>query len=59
MVSNYRPGGSQQQASAVARAREAEPPMRSPPALSAYAPTRPDFQGGGGVPYASAMRGLY
>jgi rare lipoprotein A len=58
VVSNYRPGGSQQ-TSAVARAREAEPPMRSPPALSAYAPTRPDFQSGGGVPYASAMRGLY
>jgi rare lipoprotein A len=58
MVSNYRPGGSQQ-TSAVARAREAEPPMRSPPALSAYAPTRPDFQSGGGVPYASVMRGLY
>jgi rare lipoprotein A len=58
MVSNYRPGGSQQ-TSAVARAREAEPPMRASPALSAYAPTRPDFQSGGGVPYAGAMRGLY
>ena len=58
MVSNYRPGGSQQ-TSAVARAREAEPPMRAQPALSAYAPARPDFQSGGGVPYASAMRGLY
>jgi rare lipoprotein A len=61
MVSNYRPGREAQQApgTVVARAREADPPMRAPPALSAYAPARPDLQRGGDVPYASAMRGLY
>jgi rare lipoprotein A len=61
MVSNYRPGGQAQLTSgtAVARAREADPPPRAPPALSAYAPTRPDTQRSGDVPYASAMRGLY
>ncbi len=57
MVSNYRPGAAG--GTAVARAREADPPPRSPPALSAYAPARPDVQSGGNVPYASAMRGLY
>jgi rare lipoprotein A len=60
MVSNFRPGREAQQASgtAVARARDADPPTRAPPALSAYAPARPDLQRGD-VPYASAMRGLY
>jgi rare lipoprotein A len=57
MVSNYRPGAAG--STAVARAREADPPTRSAPALSAYAPVRPDAQSGGNVPYASAMRGLY
>jgi rare lipoprotein A len=54
MVSNYRavPVGT-----AVARAAEPDPPARAVPALSAYAPVRPDFQRGGDVP--SAMRGLY
>jgi hypothetical protein len=28
-------------------------------AVSAYAPARPDFQGGGDAPYGSVMRGLY
>jgi rare lipoprotein A len=55
MVSNYRPGGN---GTAVARAPEADPPMRALPALSAYAPPRPDFQRGD-VPFTSAMRGLY
>jgi rare lipoprotein A len=57
MVSNYRPGAAG--ATAVARAREADPPTRATPALSAYAPARPDSPRGGDVPYASAMRGLY
>ena len=54
MVSNFRPGASRSRTSgtAVARAREADPPMRASPALSAYAPARPDFQRGGDVPYA-------
>jgi rare lipoprotein A len=55
MVSNYRPGGN---GTAVARAPEAAPPARAVPALSAYAPARPDFQRGD-VPFTSAMRGLY
>jgi rare lipoprotein A len=57
VVSNYRPGAVG--GTAVARAREADPPVRAVPALSAYAPPRPDLQRGGDVPYASAMRGLY
>jgi rare lipoprotein A len=54
MVSNYRavPAGT-----AVARAAAPDPPARTIPALSAYAPVRPDFQRGSDVP--SAMRGLY
>jgi hypothetical protein len=28
-------------------------------AVSAYAPARPDVQGGGDAPYGSVMRGLY
>ena len=52
-VSNFRATGN----SAVARAHEAEPVPRPPPALSAYAPARPDRAGD--VPYASTIRGLY
>jgi rare lipoprotein A len=54
-VSNFRATGN----TAVARAREAEPVPRPSPALSAYAPVRPDLHGSGDVPYASAIRGLY
>jgi rare lipoprotein A len=56
MVSNFRPGAS---STAVARAPDADPPARTIPALSAYAPARQDFQRSGDVPYTSAMRGLY
>jgi rare lipoprotein A len=52
-VSNFRATGN----SAVARAHEAEPVPRPPPAMSAYAPARPDRAGD--VPYASTIRGLY
>jgi rare lipoprotein A len=55
MVSNFRATGN----TAVARAHEAEPVPRPPPALSAYAPTRADRHGSGDVPYASTIRGLY
>jgi rare lipoprotein A len=54
-VSNFRATGN----TAVARAHEAEPVPRPPPALSAYAPVRPDLHGSGDVPYASTIRGLY
>jgi rare lipoprotein A len=54
-VSNFRATGN----TAVARAHEAEPVPRPPPALSAYAPVRSDRHGSGDVPYASTIRGLY
>jgi rare lipoprotein A len=54
-VSNFRATGN----TAVARAHDAEPVPRPPPALSAYAPVRPDRNGAGDVPYASTIRGLY
>jgi rare lipoprotein A len=54
-VSNFRATGN----TAVARAHQAEPVPRPPPALSAYAPVRPDRSGAGDVPYASTIRGLY
>jgi rare lipoprotein A len=54
-VSNFRATGN----TAVARAHEAEPVPRPPPALSASAPARPDRNGAGDVPYASTIRGLY
>jgi rare lipoprotein A len=54
MASNFRAGGN----TAVARSPEPEPPPGRQPMLSAYAPTRPDFQRGD-IPYPSAMRGLY
>ena len=53
-VSNFRATGN----TAVARAHEAEPVPRPLPAMSAYAPVRPDPRGGD-VPYASTIRGLY
>jgi rare lipoprotein A len=55
MVSNFRATGN----TAVAQAHQAEEVPRPPPVLSAYAPVRPDPRGGGDVPYASAIRGLY
>jgi rare lipoprotein A len=55
MVSNFRATGN----TAVAQAHQAEEVPRPPPVLSAYAPVRPDRRGGGDVPYASAIRGLY
>jgi rare lipoprotein A len=55
-VSNYRPGLESQRAPTTAVARAPDPPVR---AVSAYAPARPDVQGGGDAPYGSVMRGLY
>jgi rare lipoprotein A len=53
-VSNFRATGN----TAVARAHEAEPVPRPPPALSAYAPVRSDLRGNGDGPLGT-IRGLY
>jgi hypothetical protein len=55
-VSNFRATGGNTN---VAQAHMAEPVPRPPPALSAYAPVRSNLRGGGDVPYASTIRGLY